>query len=408
MLSSRLLAASAGLFLLSCPAFAQNNVTLENLAWRSPDGKSAVTLPRVEVLDTNLSRDDLAKLFSNDTPAADSAAIASRMTASKLTIAGATIDNPDPKMKLGNITVTGIDKGRFATAVLDGFNGQFDGGSLTGRALRLEGGDLGPLFSSVQTQNPAANAFQVSRVTFDGFEGEFTDPQAKVKTPDAGKIKIRMAGLTAATDFKDGLPLKSSFAANGIVVEPSVSSEFGMRLKAFGYDRIELGLNGGGHYDPAAKKLTVDEYTIAGPQAGRLTISGEMTGVDGKALAAKDPGERSMALLGAGVSRLSFAYVNEGLAEKAYAFVAAAQGKTAAALRSETSAMAVQLLPLLLGGDPQSLELAQSVQAFLNAPKNFNLTLKARGEAVPLAQLGAIRDPKTFLALVNVTLLANQ
>ena len=70
--------------------------------------------------------------------------------------------------------------------------------------------------------------------------------------------------------------------------------------------------------------------------------------------------------------------------------------------------MAGQLLPLFLAGDPQSLPLAQAVQAFLSDPKNVTLTMKARGAPVPLARLGSIRDPMTFLALVNVTLVANQ
>ena len=69
---------------------------------------------------------------------------------------------------------------------------------------------------------------------------------------------------------------------------------------------------------------------------------------------------------------------------------------------------ALQVLPLFLAGDPQSLPLAQAVQAFLSDPKNVTLTMKARGAPVPLARLGSIRDPMTFLALVNVTLVANQ
>jgi hypothetical protein len=48
------------------------------------------------------------------------------------------------------------------------------------------------------------------------------------------------------------------------------------------------------------------------------------------------------------------------------------------------------------------------VQSFLANPRNFTLVLKARGVPVPVAQLGAIHDAPTFLALVEVQLSANQ
>jgi hypothetical protein len=67
-----------------------------------------------------------------------------------------------------------------------------------------------------------------------------------------------------------------------------------------------------------------------------------------------------------------------------------------------------QMLPLLLGGDPAALPMAQSVQTFLRESKNFTLKLKARGAPMPLGSLSAIGDPATFLALFDVSLIANQ
>ncbi|MDB5650456.1 MAG: hypothetical protein JWL62_1976, partial [Hyphomicrobiales bacterium] len=46
-------------------------------------------------------------------------------------------------------------------------------------------------------------------------------------------------------------------------------------------------------------------------------------------------------------------------------------------------------------------------QSFIENPKSLTVTLKSRGAAVPLAQLPSIKDPATFLALVEVTAKAN-
>ena len=114
------------------------------------------------------------------------------------------------------------------------------------------------------------------------------------------------------------------------------------------------------------------------------------------------------ALTLANVSALEIRFVNEGAVDNGLAFAATQQGKSPAALRSELALLSGQMLPLLLGGNPAALPLAQSVQTFVRDSKNFTLTLKARGAPLPLARLSAIGDPATFFALFDVTLIANQ
>ena len=204
------------------------------------------------------------------------------------------------------------------------------------------------------------------------------------------------------------MPVSSKGELAGLLFDPAPASELGRGLRSFGYERIEVGMSGAGRYDPTSQRLVLQDYTISSPQAGRLSLAGEVSGMDAGALSSGDATRRGMALLGASVEGLKVGFVNDGLVEKSFAFAAARQGRSPAALRAEGSAMAGQLLPLFLAGDPQSLPLAQAVQAFLSDPKNVTLTMKARGAPVPLARLGSIRDPMTFLALVNVTLVANQ
>jgi hypothetical protein len=415
IVQSRLLACFAAFLFIGAPAFAQNNISLENLTARDKDGKTVLTLARVDVANTNLSRGEIAQLFSSDAGDSPGLALAARMTADKVTISGATLVSEGGKISFGPFEAVGIREGRFAKITLDGFTGAFSdkggaggGGSLTGRALLMENGNFAPVIAALQTNHFEAAAVQVGRIVWGGFSGSFTDSATPAGAPGGNQIKVSLQGLTVDSQYSGATPVSGKVDAVGFVLDPAPDSEFGKGLRAFGYERLELGLSGAGRYDAATQKLVLQDYTISSPNAGRLSVSGEMSGVDAAALSSADSTQRNMALLGASIEGLKIDFVNEGLVDKGFAFAAAKQGKSETALRSEVSSMAVQLLPLLLGGDPQSLSLAQSVQSFVNTPRNFSLSLKARGTPVPLARLGAIRDPQTFLALVNVSLAANQ
>lgn len=414
VIQSRLWACIAAFFFIAAPAVAQNNVSLENLTSRAKDGKTVLNLARVDVVNTNLSRGEISQLFSSSALDSETLALAARMTAEKVTISGAAVESEGAKITFGPFEASGIREGRFAKITLDGFTGAFSdkagagGGSISGRPLLMENGNFAPVIAAVQTNNYDSAAFQVGRVVWGGFAGSFADSETPAGAAGGNQIKVSLQSLTMDSQYTGNTPVSGKGEAVGFVLDPAPASEFGKSLRAFGYERIELGLTGSGRYDAAAQKLVVDDYTISSPQAGRLSLSGKMSGIDAAALASTDATQRGLALLGSSVEELKLDFVNEGLVDKGFAFAAAKQNKPAAALRSEVSSMAVQLLPLLLGGDPQSLALAQSVQTFVNTPRNFSLSLKARGAPVPLARLGAIRDPATFLALVNVNLVANQ
>jgi hypothetical protein len=414
MVQSRLWACCAAFLFLAAPAFAQNNVSLENLTVRAKDVNSVLNIARVDVVNTNLSRAEIAQLFSGDAGSDQGLALAARMRADGLKMSGATVTGEGANVSFGPFEAAGLREGRFAKLMLDGFTIAFSdkekgsSGSFKARALMMENGNFAPVIAALQTGNLEAAAFQVGRVVWSGFDGAFTDSETPASAPGGNQIKVSLQSLTMDSQYSGNTPTSGKFDAVGLVLDPTPASEFGKGLRAFGYERIELGLGGAGRYDAAAQKLVLQDYTITSPQAGRLSLSGEMSGVDAAALSSVDSSQRAMALLGSSIENLKIAFVNEGLVDKGFAFAAAKQGKSEAALRTEVASMAVQLLPLLLGGDPQSLSLAQSVQTFVNTPRNFSLSLNARGTPVPLARLGAIRDPQTFLALVNVTLTANQ
>ncbi len=407
--------AFAAAFLVAAivPALAQNNVTLENLKLPAGASKSELSLARVDVVNTNLSRDEVARFFSSDLKSADALGLAARMSADKITIRGAGLAGDEAELTFGVFTAEGLNKGRFRKATLDGFTGAFKDagkpvGSVVSKAIELENGNLGPLIAAAQANDLEGAALQLGRFSWAGFEASFADADVQANAPGGNLVKVSLAALNGVTEYDGDIPRKASGEARGLVIEPPKASGFAMGLKAFGYDKLEFGFTGSARYDSAARVLVLEDYTLSGVNAGKLGMAGTFTNIAPELLTEQDMAKKAAAGLDVGIAEIKAKFVNDGLVEKGIAFAAAQQGKSPAAFKAETAAMSAQLLPLLLGGDPSALALAQSVQSFINDPRSFNLTLKARGVPLPAARLAEINDPAKFLALVDVTLKANQ
>lgn len=397
---------------LAGPAAAQNNVTLDNLRITMPEGKSTLTIPKVEVTDTNLSRDEVAQLFSSDLDKDRANTLATRMKAARFSIPEAALAGKEGRVTFGPFVATGIDQGRFEKAALSGFGGTFtddkgEEGTVKSGPLELEGGNLASVLAAARSGDMAGATVQLGRISWSGFEASFADKDTAKTVPGGNRYTIKLGSLNAQTSYEGAVPLKSSGELKGFVIEPPKGSGFGKSLADFGLNRLDLGLAVEAAYDPNARVLSVKDYTISGVDAGALGLSGMFGSLDAGVFTAVGP-VRLKALFGGDVSQLQAKFVNRGLFEKALAYFAKQQKKTVDGLRAEWAAMSTQILPLLLGGDPASLSLAQSLQTFINDPKSLTISLKARGAPVPIAQLQAIRDPQTFLALVEVSAKANE
>lgn len=394
------------------PAAAQNNVTLDNLRITMPEGKSTLTIPKVEVTDTNLSRDEIARLFSSNLDKTEANALATRMKAARISIPEAALAGKEGRIAFGPFLASGIDQGRFEKASLAAFGGSYtdengEEGSVKSGALELEGGNLASVLAAARAGDMAGATVQLGRISWSGFEMTFADKDTAKTVPGGNRYTIKLGSLEARTSYEGVVPLKSAGELKGFVIEPPKGSGFGKSLADFGLQRLDLGLAIAATYDPNARVLSVQDYTVSGVDAGSLGLSGQFGSLDSGIFTAMGP-VRLKALFGGDVSQLQAKFVNRGLFEKALAYFAKQQKKTVESLRAEWAAMSTQILPLLLGGDPASLSLAQSLQTFINDPKSLTISLKARGASVPIAQLQAIRDPQTFLALVEVSAKANE
>jgi hypothetical protein len=400
------------MFGFGAPAAAQNNIAFENLSITMPEGKSTLTIPHLEITNTNLSRDEFAKLFSADVPMDEGRALAGRMKADRISIPEAVLSSKDSRITLGPFLASGIDAGRFQKVSLGGFSGTFSSektseGKVTSGPIEVEGGNLAGLLSAARDGDMSGAAVQVSRVSWTGVEVTFPDSETPKTAPGGNVYLFKLGSLTSATTYDGAVPVKSSGEFRDVVVEPPKASKFGQSLESFGYQRLDLGFSIAASYDQKGRALTLSDYTLSGAQAGSLGLAGLFGSLDPAIFTAAGP-LRLNALVNGDVSRIEAKFVNQGLFEKTLAYFAAQQKKSEAALKAEWSAMATQIFPILLGGDPSALALGQSLQSFIENPKSLTISLKSRGAAVPLGQLQAIKDPATFLALVEVTAKANE
>ena len=108
----------------SCAAFAAD-VTLQNVKLNSPNGKSTAELRKVVVTGTNLTRDEVSKLFTVTTSKEERLAITSKMKADLFSIPEAVITKNDGtgRITISGIAISGIDAGKFAKAAIGGING---------------------------------------------------------------------------------------------------------------------------------------------------------------------------------------------------------------------------------------------------------------------------------------------
>lgn len=399
------------LSLSGLPAYA-GDVILDNLTSREDRGLTRIA--RVEVINTNLSADDVRRLLETSGDDKMQLELLSRLKADRMTINGLTFSGDDGTMIFAPIMMSGIDQGRVARIMLDGVDMDLRMADMKGtsqlkvRALDIERADFASLFKAVLAGRPEDMDFHAEKLVWAGFEWSGVDDKVPANAPGGNRMRLSLAGVNATTQYDGAVPVRSIAEINGMAIELPPTSEGGRTLADIGYKKLEFSLAGQMRYDPLKRDLAIENYALTGVNMGRLILSGQFGNIDPSLLSGGMPEQKLAALMLTNISQLDMRFVNEGAIENGFAFAAQQQGKTAPALRSEAAMIVGQMLPMLLGGDPAALPLARAAQDFLRESKNFTLSLKSRGAPVPVARLSSISDPSTFFALVDVQLKSNQ
>ncbi len=407
------LALIAGTSILLAPsAFAwpsgdSGDVTLDDFTAKAKDG-SAFVIKHAEFANTNLSKDEIVQMLTPDTSEADERALVEKLKADKISIPAIDITAKDgTKIHIHDLAASNVDGGNVGKLEFGGMeaSGTDNGApvSVKSGALRLEGLNLAEALKAIGAPADAAQKGRLSHLTW-----ESLDIVAPDKESGPGKtIHVAFASIELRGDYAGDALKQGSTKLTGLIIEPSPDSEFGKNLAELGYSRVELALVIGANYQADAKKFSLDDLTIEGAEMGSVRVKANFCDID-PGLFAADSSARMTALFGCSISSLELNIVNAGLFEKALALTAKQQGASADALKQHWSAMAGQMAPMFLGGDPSALKAVAEAQKFIASPKNLTIAFKAKNGALKAADFMAIGNPAAFVKKLDIVAVANQ
>jgi hypothetical protein len=383
-----------------------SNVTLENFNATSKDG-SKIFIKRADFIGANLTQDEIAKLLSPETPDKEEIELVKRLSADKISIPSIEVTPKEGgKITLHDFSADDVAAGKVGKIMIAGIDGAGteDGAAVAIRsgALRLEGADLAGVLKATGAAGEAARG-HIGHLVW-----ESVDIVAPDKESGPGKtIHIALGSFELSSDYDGDTLKKGATVLKGLIIEPAPGSEFATGLAALGYPRLEIAAAIGARYQANDKTLSLDDLTIEGVQMGLVGVKASFGDVDPALISSGDRSQRMQALMGCSIAALEVKIVNAGLFEKALAYYAKQQGTTPDALRQQVSAAAVQLTPLILGGDPSSLKLATEAKKFIDQPNNLTVSIKAKGAPLKAADFMA-GDPSDIVGKVDISATANQ
>jgi hypothetical protein len=376
-----------------CVQALADDVSLDNLTFTTKAGGTA-TIKHVEFDGTNLSKDEVAKLFSGTPTREELAPIIAKLQASKILVPEMVVTDAagTGSMTFHDFQATSISAGKIAHMTLAGFDGggtDPDVGPVTMHSgqIAIDGGDFSRLLPALRDGDMAgAGSAQITHFTWQGFTMTFPDKDTPAMAAGGNLYKVAVASVEGQGTYAGDLPNKGFGELKSLTIEPPKASKFGQGLAEFGYDRIDIGFTMSGSYDANAKTYVLDDYTIHAVDAGSLGFKAQFGGIDKSAFSG-DQMSRLAALANGNISSVAVSFVDNGLFEKAVAYIAKTQKTTPDAIKEQWSVMAAQVLPAFLGANPAALKLAAAVTKFIAAPKALTITAKAKGSPLAFSEL---------------------
>jgi hypothetical protein len=404
------LSAGVALFALAAafaaPA-AANDVAIDNLTFKSLDG-DAFAIAHVEFAATNLSKDEVVKLLTPDTPADDDRALAQKLKADKIAIPSIDILGKDgSKIHLAGLVAGHVDGGKIDTLDLASLEatGTDNGGAVSVKSgpLHLDGLDVAQLLADQNAGGAALAPGRLAGMTLNGIDIVAPDPE---NAPDQ-TIHIAVGSIEVRNEYAGAAIKHGEVKVAGVVLEPSPGSDSGKSLASLGYSKIELATSLDANYQADAKSFALENFSIDGAQMGAIGLKADFTDVSPQLFGADSAG-RMQALFDAGVASLEIKLVNGGLFEKALAYYAKQQGLAPDKLRAQWSALVGQAAPVMLGGSPAGLALGAEAQKFVAEPKTLTISAKVKSGALKASDFMAVSDPADLLGKVDISAAANR
>jgi hypothetical protein len=389
-------------------AYAAGNVSLDDLTLSSNDG-AKFFIKHADFINTTLDKDEIQRLLNPGTPKDDEFALIKKLKADRISIPAIDMSPKAGGMvHIHDFEADNVDSGKVAKLAIsriDGDGADEKGGkvAIKSGALRVENADIEDVLKATGASQQGAPKGRLGHLTWEAIDIVAPDE----KSGEGKSLHVAIGSFDLTSDYDGDIIKQGATTLKGLIIEPSAGSDLADQLATLGYSRLELGATIGARYEAGAKSLALDNLTIDGVQMGSIGLKANFGDLDPNFFSG-DQETRLQALTGASIAALEIKLVNAGLFEKAVAFYAKQENSTPDALKQQMAAAATQMVPLFLGGSPDSLKIATEIQKFIDKPKNLTLSAKAKSEPLKASDFVGVNDPSEIVNKLDISAAANQ
>jgi len=211
-----------------------------------------------------------------------------------------------------------------------------------------------------------------------------------------------------ATEPRGGIPTNSRFAFDEVAFDlPADTGEPNVeRLRALGYERINVSGAIATRWNQAANELVINEIAFSGEDMGSIALRGVLGNMS-ENIFSPNQAVAMVALMGGTVKNVHLTIDNEGLAERVLEMQASDMGTTADALRMQFGMMATAMLPAMLGNSEQARALSQAIGQFVANPGELEISATARNNGgLAFTEFLSISQPAALLERLDLSATA--
>jgi hypothetical protein len=388
------------------PVGQEDSVSLDDFTTTSKDG-AKITIKHADFKGTNLTKDEIVKLLTPDTPDEEKNALVQKLKVAEISIPAIDVVPKDGgELHIRDVSGKDIDSGKIGAlsiASIDGGGTDKDGPiAIKSGAIIIEDADLSDTLGAAKDPSNMSPPTHLGHFSWVGLDMTVPDKDAGGKP-----MHITMGSIEDRNSYDGAVLKQGELIVKNLVIEPAAGSEFANNIGILGYKSVQLSAHVAAHYDAGGKKFTLDDFTLDGANAGAIGLKAVLTDID-PALFGADANARMAAVTGGGVSAVEVKFANAGLFEKSVAFFAGQQKLTPDAIKKQWAAAAGQMLPAVLGGDPSALKIAAEAQKFIQAPTNLTVVVKPKSGSLKFADAMSGGDPTALISTLDIVATANK
>jgi len=226
-----------------------------------------------------------------------------------------------------------------------------------------------------------------------------------------GDVPIGIASATASiTSAPDGSPSGISARASGVKIPAALfaNSVAGVLLTMMQYQEFVADITLDGSYDSATGGGALQRLAIDVPETGRISLSGQGSGIALADAVSPDPEISKEARASARLDQLTLRLDNAGFVERLLDAQAKMLGGTRDDIRAQLIGGALPLALSFVKNEPFRAEFLAAATVFLQNPRSLTIAFRP-AEPVPLGQVfrTAARAPMTLPDLLSPAVEAN-